>query len=138
MPLLNHSRLGEHRMTKEHPEMVGAATVFIVSDVTGSIGHYRDALGFSVTFEYGNPVSYACLCRDEVALHLLAAHRTRRLPGNGGICVFVSDVDGVYAELAARGAKVLKPPQNYDYGMRDFDVVDLDGNQLTFGMGAPK
>jgi len=33
---------------------------------------------------------------------------------------------------------VLKPPQNYDYGMRDFDVVDLDGNQLTFGMGAPK
>ncbi len=92
----------------------------------------------AVTFQYGNPISYACLCRDEVALHLLAAHRTRRLPGNGGICVFVSDVDGVYAELAARGAKVLKPPQNYDYGMRDFDVVDLDGNQLTFGMGAPK
>ena len=55
-----------------------------------------------------------------------------------GPVVFVSDVDGVYAELAARGAKVLKPPQNYDYGMRDFDVVDLDGNQLTFGMGAPK
>ncbi len=23
----------------------------------------------------------------------------------------------------------------YDYGMRDFDVVDPDGNQLTFGMG---
>jgi uncharacterized glyoxalase superfamily protein PhnB len=41
----------------------------------------------------------------------------------------------VYAELAARGAKVIKPPQNYDYGMRDFDVIDLDGNQLTFGMG---
>jgi len=125
-------------MTKEHPGMVGAATVFVVSDITASIAHYRGALGFAVTFQYGDPTSYACLCRDGVALHLLAAHRTRRLPGNGGICVFVSDVDGVYAELAARGAKVLKPPQNYDYGMRDFDVVDLDGNQLTFGMGAPK
>jgi catechol 2,3-dioxygenase-like lactoylglutathione lyase family enzyme len=123
-------------MTKEHPEMVGAATVFVVSDIAKSIAHYRDALGFTVTFQYGDPTFYACLCRDEVALHLLAAHRTHRLPGNGGICVFVRDVDGVYAELAARGAKVIKPPENYDYGMRDFDVVDLDGNQLTFGMEA--
>jgi hypothetical protein len=92
-------------------------------------------LGFTGTFQYGKPTFYACLCRDEVALHLVASHRTKRLPGNGGICVFVRDVDGVYAELAARGANVIKPPQNYDYGMRDFDVVDLDGNQLTFGMG---
>ena len=118
--------------------MVGAATVFVVSDITASIGYYRDTLGFAVTFQYGNPASYACLCRDEVALHLLAAYRTKRLPGNGGLCVFVSDVDAVYAELAARGAKALNPPQNYDYGMRDFDVIDPDGNQLTFGMEAPK
>ena len=55
--------------------------------------------------------------------------------GNGGICVFVRDVDAVHAELTARGANIVKPPQNYDYGMRDFDVVDLDGNQLVFGKG---
>ena len=116
--------------------MVGAATVFVVSDMATSVEHYRDVLGFTVTFQYGNPTFYTCLCRDEVALHLLAAHKTKRRPGNGGICVFVRDVDTVHAELAARGAKVIKPPQNYDYGMRDFDVVDLDGNQLTFGMGS--
>jgi uncharacterized glyoxalase superfamily protein PhnB len=46
------------------------------------------------------------------------------------------NVDVVYAELAARGARIVKPPQNYDYGMRDFDLIDLDGNQLTFGMGS--
>jgi uncharacterized glyoxalase superfamily protein PhnB len=121
-------------MTEELPMMVGAATVFVLSDLLESIKHYRDALGFKVTFEYGNPTSYACLCRDEVALHLLAARETKRLPGNGSICVFVNDVDKVHAELSARGANVIKPPQNYDYGMRDFDVVDLDGNHLTFGM----
>ena len=121
-------------MTDGHSTMVGAATVFVVSDIASSVEHYCDRLGFTVTFEYGKPVFYACLCRDEVALHLLAAQQTTRIPGNGGICVFVNDVDGVYAELAARGAKVIKPPQNYDYGMRDFDVLDLDGNHLTFGM----
>jgi hypothetical protein len=32
---------------------------------------------------------------------------------------------------------VIKAPENYAYGMRDFDVVDPDGNQLTFGMESP-
>jgi catechol 2,3-dioxygenase-like lactoylglutathione lyase family enzyme len=121
-------------MAPEHSMMVGAATVFVVSDIPKSVEYYRDALGFTVTFQYGNPTFYACLCRDEVALHLLSARETKRLPGNGGICVFVRDVDGIHAELATRGANVIKPPQDYDYGMRDFDAVDLDGNQLTFGM----
>ena len=68
-------------MTEEHPMMVGAATVFVVSDITKSIEHYRDALGFTVTFQYGKPTSYACLCRDEVALHLLAAQRDQAFAG---------------------------------------------------------
>ena len=118
----------------ENPMMVGAATVFVVADIAKSTAHYRDVLGFTVTFEYGAPTFYVCLCRDEVALHLLSASRTNRRAGNGGICVFVRDVDAVHSELAERGAKVVKPPENYGYGMRDFDVLDLDGNQLTFGM----
>ena len=124
-------------MTDGSPMMVGSATVFAVKDITRSVEHYCKALGFEVTFQYGTPTFYACLCRDEVALHLIAANETKRLPGHGAICVFVKDVDTVHAELAARGAKVIKPPQNYDYGMRDFDVVDLDGNHLTFGMESP-
>jgi len=123
-------------MTEQHLMMIGSATVFVVSDIATSMEHYRDALGFEIAFEYGKPTFYVCLCRDEVQLHLIAARQTERLPGNGALCVFVRDVDAVHAELVARGAKVIKPPQNYDYGMRDFDVVDLDGNQLIFGMGA--
>ena len=116
--------------------LVGAATVFVVADIAKSTEHYRDVLGFTVTFEWGTPASYVCLCRDEVALHLNSASRTKRLPGHGAVCVFVGDVDAVYAELAARGARIAKPPQNRDYGMRDFDVTDPDGNQLTFGTGS--
>jgi len=123
-------------MTAKNPMMVGSATVFVVADIAKSTSHYRDVLGFTVTFEYGTPTFYVCLCRDEVALHLLAAGQTSRLPGNGGICVFVRDVDAVHAELAARGAGIGKPPQDHDYGMRDFDVTDPDGNKLTFGTGS--
>ncbi len=116
--------------------MAGAATVFTVRDIAASIAHYRNILGFDVTFEYGKPTFYACLCRDAVALHLIAANRTERLPGNGAICIFVSDVDQLYKELLDRKARVVKEPQTYPYGMRDFDVLDPDGNQLVFGTEA--
>ena len=122
-------------MTDERSMMAGSATVFVVSDIAASLAYYRDVLGFQVTFQYGQPLSYACLCRDEIAVHLLASSRTKRLPGHGAICVFVRDVDQIYAEVSGRGAKLLNQPEDRDYGMRDFDVVDADGNQLTFGMG---
>ena len=114
--------------------LVGAATILTVGDIEASVAYYRDNLGFDVTFQYGEPTYYACLCRDEVALHLRAARAPDWAAGKGAIAIFVDDVDALHAELVKRGARVVKPPQDYPYGMRDFDVVDLEGNQLTFGM----
>jgi catechol 2,3-dioxygenase-like lactoylglutathione lyase family enzyme len=116
--------------------MTGTATVLTVRDIAASLAYYRDALGFAVAFEYGQPTFYVGLCRDEAAVHLIAASKTERLPGNGALCIFVKDVDALHAELVAPKAKVVKPPQDYDYGMRDFDVVDLDGNQIFYGMAS--
>jgi catechol 2,3-dioxygenase-like lactoylglutathione lyase family enzyme len=113
---------------------VGAATVFAVRDVARSIEHYRDVLGFRVEFTYGEPVSYAGVERGGVLLFLQAAADTARPPGQGAVYVFADDVDGLYAELTSRGARIVKAPRTYDYGMRDFDVHDPDGNQLCFGM----
>ena len=61
-------------------------------------------------------------------MHLLGANATKQLSGNGGGRVFVRDVDALWVEVTARGA-ICKPAQNYDYGMREFDV-DLDGTSL--------
>jgi catechol 2,3-dioxygenase-like lactoylglutathione lyase family enzyme len=113
---------------------VAAATVFAVRDVPRSVEHYRDVLGFRVEFTYGEPVFYAGVERGGVLIHLQGAGETKRQPGQGSVYVFVDDVDGLYEELKLRGARILKAPENYDYGMRDFDIHDLDGNQLGFGM----
>ncbi|HEY6979811.1 VOC family protein [Reyranella sp.] len=118
--------------------MHGSTTVFTVKDVMTSLAYYRDKLGFDVAFEYGTPTFYVGLCSGDVTLHLVAASRTPRQPGHGGVCIFVDDVDTLHAELTKRGANVLKAPANYDYGLRDFDVADLDGNMIFFGMEIPK
>jgi uncharacterized glyoxalase superfamily protein PhnB len=111
----------------------GAAPVFVVQDVLRSVEHYRDVLGFQTEFLYGEPTSYAGVERGNVLIHLQAARQSRKQPGQAAINVFVSDVDALYEELKARGARLMNAPKDYPYGMRDFNVLDLDGNEICFG-----
>ena len=116
--------------------VTGAAAIFTVSNLERSLAYYRDTLGFRVVFTYGEPQTYAGVALDGLSLHLQAASTTWRSPGHGAAYVFTSDVDQLYAQLLAAGARVVKPPETYAYGMRDFDVKDRDGNLLTFGAPA--
>ena len=114
--------------------LCAAATVFVVKDVVRSVEYFRDVLGFHTEFTWGEPVCYAGVERGHVAIHLQAASDTKRHPGHGAVNVFVTDVDALYEELKSRGARTLNEPKDYPYGMRDFDLEDLDGNRLCFGM----
>ena len=120
--------------TNPSPSLVGAAPVLVVRDVLASVAHYRDVLGFRVEFTYGEPVFYAGVERGKVLIHLQAASETKRQLGHGGVNIFVTEVDALYQELKSRGARTLNEPRDYPYGMRDFNVQDLDGNDLCFGM----
>jgi catechol 2,3-dioxygenase-like lactoylglutathione lyase family enzyme len=124
--------------SKENAMMHGSTTVLTVKDVMASLAYYRDKLGFDVAFEYGKPTFYVGLCSGQVTLHLISASQTPRQPGHGAVSIFVDDVDALHADLVKRGAKVLKEPKDYDYGLRDFDVADLDGNMIFFGMESKK
>src|SRR6478735_4736500 len=64
-------------MTDGHLIMVGAATVFVVSDIARSVEHYCDRLGFTVTFQYGKPVLHVCVVTRLLCTYL----RRRRLSG---------------------------------------------------------
>jgi predicted enzyme related to lactoylglutathione lyase len=110
-----------------------AATLFVVQDVLRSVEHYRDVLGFSLAFTYGEPTFCAGVERDNVAIHLQAASETKRQPGHGAINVFVTGVDALYQELKSKGARTMEEPADRPNGMRNFDIIDPDGNQLCFG-----
>jgi catechol 2,3-dioxygenase-like lactoylglutathione lyase family enzyme len=118
--------------------MRNAITVMTVKDLAQSLAYYRDKLGFEIAFQYGEPAFYAGLFSGEVQMHLIAVDRTARRAGNGAVAIIVDDVDALHADLQKRGARIVKTRANQPYGLRDFDVADLDGNMLFFGMETPK
>lgn len=42
------------------------------------------------------------------------------------------DADALHAELVGRGASVQGAPVSRPWGLRDFRVLDLEGNRITF------
>jgi uncharacterized glyoxalase superfamily protein PhnB len=69
--------------------------------------------------------------RDRVRLLLIA--RTDRHTGIGSAYVYVDDADALYADLRAKGADVQGEPVSQPWGLREFLVLDLEGNRITFG-----
>lgn len=113
-----------------------ASTIFPSSDIQQSIAFYTQKLGFTLNFEWGDPVSYAVLKKEEVGLHLSLSDPGASHQASGNrLYIFVYDVETLYTEFKARGVEILEPLTKHEYGMKDFSIHDPDKNLLIFGQG---
>ena len=53
------------------------------------------------------------------------------------LSVYVEDPDAHFARAQARGANILSPPADTDFGSREYHVLDLEGHPWTFGTYHP-
>jgi uncharacterized glyoxalase superfamily protein PhnB len=97
------------------------------TDVAAAIAHYRDVLGFTINYSQDN---LGVMDRDSLRVLLIA--RTPRHSGIGSCAFYVTDADALHAELTARGANVQGPPVSHPWGLREFIVLDPEGNRLSF------
>ena len=101
-----------------------------VSDIDEALSFYCDQLGFQIGWKWGSPVTHANVCRDSISLDLIASPAGRHGPAM--VYIQLSGVDVYFAELKARhvesGELADRP-----YGMRDFEIIDSNGNRLAFG-----
>ncbi len=113
--------------------------VLAVKDVTASIDHYVNVLGFTESFRLpgpdGSPV-FAFVALGEgnnVGLGLDPELSSR---GNGVVLMIYppdsTDIDQMYAEVKANGAKVTEDIKDQYWGDRSFTVTDPDGYCLQF------
>ena len=111
------------------------ASVFQVASVDAALRYYKEVLGFTEDFRFGD---YAGVKLGNACFHLCAHGVHKRPVGGGTVYVFCDEVDGYYAEIKKMGAIVTSEPRDYDYGMRDFMALDPDGNHLAFGCESKK
>ncbi len=98
-----------------------------LSDVGAGVAYYQKVLGFKINYAQDD---LGVMFRDDVTILLIA--RTAAHTGIGSCEAYVRDADALYAELVARGAHVQGEPVSRPWGLRDFRILDLEGNRITF------
>lgn len=112
---------------RPEPMMREALPQLPLTDVAAGIKYYCDVLGFSINYAQND---VGVMFRDDITILLI--QRTERYTGIGSFSAYIRDADVLHAEMVAKGAKVLSEPVSRPWGLRDFSVLDLEGNQITF------
>ena len=116
------------------------ATVLLVRDVGDAFDYYTQKLGFEGHKWELNPEHYAYVSRGDTYVHLACFHGALPRPNSQvvppdmfDLYVYVENVEGLHEELVGRGADILAPPVDTEYGLREIRVRDADGYILAFG-----
>jgi catechol 2,3-dioxygenase-like lactoylglutathione lyase family enzyme len=110
------------------PMMLQALPELPCDDVAAAVAYYRDVLGFRINYQQHD---LGVMDRDKITLVLIA--RTARHTGIGSAYIYIEDADALFAELRAKGANLQGEPVSHPWGLRDFGVLDLEQNRITFG-----
>lgn len=109
-----------------------AAVIIQVPDLEKTLVYYTDNLGFEISFKWGEPLEYV-VGKLGKSIHLHFAKTSTEISSNTTLYIFVHDVDLLYKSISEKNLKIINDIGNRDYGMRDFDILDLNNNRLTFG-----
>lgn len=109
------------------PMMRKALPELPFDDVGLAVAYYRDVLGFRVTYQQHD---LGVMDRDKITILLIA--RSEQHKGIGSFEIYIENADALYAELQAKGANLQGEPVSRPWGLRDFQILDLEGNRITF------
>jgi len=108
----------------------------------GETLHFYQRLGFTIVGRDNAPDPYGIVRRDGIELHFFEYRDLEPASSIAGCFIRVKDADALFAEylklgLAAQGIPRLGPLADMPWGMREFHLVDADGNLLRIGHALP-
>ena len=109
-----------------------AAPTVPVSDMVAAQRFYTRAFGLEVTFENGDPTSYAVLKKDAAEIHLSVCSDPAPRAQNV-MHLIVSDADAAHAACVDAGGTITEALRDAPWGMRTFVVADPDGHRIDVG-----
>jgi catechol 2,3-dioxygenase-like lactoylglutathione lyase family enzyme len=85
------------------------------------------------------PDEYLIVTRDDIGLHFFFSRNHDPATSDHGCYLYVSDADALFAEFSELGLpdagipRLHGAPEDTDYGLREFALIDPDGNLLRIG-----
>jgi catechol 2,3-dioxygenase-like lactoylglutathione lyase family enzyme len=125
--------------------VTGLEAQLFVADIAVSCAFYKDKLGFTVNFIYGEPPFYAQVAREAARLNLrhvdepVFAHGIREKEALLSATLTLSSVAAIrtlFAAYEAAGVRFAQPLKKEDWGATTFVTKDPDGNLLLFAAPA--
>lgn len=104
-----------------------------VDNMDDTIRYYQDILGFKCAARMEN--EWASVERDDISIMFSCRYGEKvdqKPTMTGSIYIYTNSVDEIWTELKDR-AKISYPIETFDYGMKEFAVVDFNGYLLQFG-----
>src|SRR5882724_4460268 len=138
------------RKVKSSPSkatIVCAEPQLFVTDIKRSCEFFREKLGFSVVFSYGEPPYYAQVGRDGARINLRYVEGLRRVGGPAiestvrdreellltSLTVATADeIKLLFLEFQSAGVTFHQTLKKQPWGAKNFVVKDPDGNLLLF------
>ena len=111
-------------------QFVSAVPIIPARDLPASTGWYRDELGFEV---FHVEPDYGIVGRGESWIHFWGPSGIAPEDSNTMIRLGVRGIDDLYDACRERGIVHPNGPlEEKPWGFREFSVIDLDGNLVTF------
>lgn len=111
------------------PTFKSAVPILYAQDIGRSVAFYEEKLGFTRAGIYPD---YAVLRRDGIEIHL-AKCDDRHVIENTQCRVNLAGIDELYAECQRHGIVHPNGPlKTQPWGLREFAVLDFDGNLIKF------
>jgi catechol 2,3-dioxygenase-like lactoylglutathione lyase family enzyme len=122
----------------EPPEFLGVHPQIFVTDMERAVCFYRDRLGFSVGYLYGNPPYYGLIVRDAARINLRHVDRPpidtvlRDREHLLAVTIIVRDAKALFVGFKESGLPFHQRYREQPWGAHDFIVPDPDGNLIHF------
>jgi catechol 2,3-dioxygenase-like lactoylglutathione lyase family enzyme len=118
-----------------------AAPILPARDLAATLAFY-ERLGFEALGAHWEVYRYLIVRRGSLELHFWEQPNVDPLTTDFSCYLFVRDADALHAEWDGIGVPTdpvtgsrLMPPADTDYGLREFALVDPNGNLLRIGSG---
>lgn len=106
--------------------------VLAVSSIPESTLYWRDPLGFSLSWVWGEPPQFCQVVRDEVGIWLALNPLLAASAEGREVLISVRNIEGLYAQHSQQGAQIVAPLQRMPWGSQEYAVREPNGYRLRF------